>query len=156
MNWLIHPWKNRWCWTELLPRSYACPCSVNQVLDLQNVSSHSADIFSLRIGQVPRRINIRVAGSTGELILYFKWFLKTWVGKLSRNSVARVYFTCLRRRTKPRRAQLKLFSSGGTFRLSWVPQPIESVSINESWKLVYDSVINFQRGAFLLHLGSMA
>ena len=93
--------------------------------------------FSLKIEQVSRRINIRVAGSTGELILYFKWFLKTWVGKLSRNSVARVYFTCLRRRTKPRRAQLKLFSSGGTFRLSWVSQPIVSVLLNESWKFEY-------------------
>ena len=93
--------------------------------------------FSLKIEQVPRRINIRVAGSTGELILYFKWFLKTWVGKLSRNSVARVYFTGLRRSSKLRRAQLKLFSSGRTFRLIWVSQPIASVSINELWKFEY-------------------
>ena len=32
----------------------------------------------------------------------------------------------------------QLFSSGGTFRLSWVPQPIWSASINESREFVYD------------------
>ena len=94
--------------------------------------------FSLEIRQVPRRINIRVTCSTSELRLYFKSNLKTWLRKLRVNSVSRAYFVCLRRRSRLRRAQLKLFSSGRTFRLSLVPQPIESISVNESWKFEYD------------------
>ena len=90
--------------------------------------------FSSEIKQVREEMNMSVASSTGELILYFKQILKTWVGKLSRDSVARAYFTGLRRSSKLRRAQLKLFSLGGTFRLIWASQPIASVSINESWK----------------------
>ena len=39
--------------------------------------------------------------------------------------------------SKLRHAQRKLFSSGGTFRLIWVSQPIASVSINELWKFEY-------------------
>ena len=90
--------------------------------------------FSSEIKQVREEINVSVASSTGELILYFKQILKTWVGKLSRDSVARAYFTGLRRSSKLRRAQLKLFSLGGTFRLSWASQPIASVSVNDSWR----------------------
>ena len=65
--------------------------------------------FSSEIKQVREEINMSVASSTGELILYFKQILKTWVGKLSRDSVARAYFTGLRRSSKLKRAQLKLF-----------------------------------------------
>ena len=60
-----------------------------------------------------------VAGSKGELILYFKSKFQVWVGKLRGDSASRVLFsTGLRHLSKLRRAQLKLFSSGGTFRLS--------------------------------------
>ena len=70
--------------------------------------------FSSEIKQVREEINMSVATSTGELILYFKQILKTWVGELSGDSVARAYFTGLRRSSKLRRAQLKLFSLGGS------------------------------------------
>ena len=101
--------------------------------------------FSSEIKQVREEINMSVATSTGELILYFKQILKTWVGKLSRDSVARAYFTGLRRSSKLRRAQLKLFSLGRTFRLSRASQPIASVSINESWKFEYYSWISYDK-----------
>ena len=71
--------------------------------------------FSSEIKQVREEINMSVATSTGELILYFKQILKTWAGKLSRNSAGRAHFTGLRRSSKLKRAHLKLFSLGGTF-----------------------------------------
>ena len=74
--------------------------------------------FFSEIERVCEEINMSVASSTGELILYFKQILKTWAGELSRDSAGRAHFTGLRRSSKLKRAQLKLFSLGGTFRSS--------------------------------------
>ena len=74
---------------------------------------------------------MRVISSRSELRLYFKSNIKTWPRKLRVDSVSRVLFACLRRRRGLRSAQLKLFSSGGTFRLSPVPQPTESVLVSD-------------------------
>ena len=74
--------------------------------------------FSSEIEQVREEINMSVASSTGELRMYFKQILKTWAGELSRDLAGRAHFTGLRRSSKLKRAQLKLFSLGGTFRLS--------------------------------------
>ena len=75
--------------------------------------------FSLEIKQVLKRINRRVAGSKGELILYFKSKFWAWVGKLRVNSVHRALFYSLRQLSKLRRALLKLFTLGGNlFKLS--------------------------------------
>ena len=61
----------------------------------------------------------RLAGSKGELILYFKSNFWAWVGKLRVNSVHRVLFHSLRQLSKLRRALLKLFTLGGNlFKLS--------------------------------------
>ena len=59
----------------------------------------------------------RVPGSRSELILYFKSKFQTWVSKLRGDSASRVLFSAgLRHLSGLRCAQLKLFSSGGTFR----------------------------------------
>ena len=90
--------------------------------------------FLQKIERIHEGINISVVTSTGELRVYFKQILKTWAGELSRDSAGRAHFTGLRRSSKLKRAQLKLFSLGGTFRLSWASQPIASVSVNDLWK----------------------
>ena len=74
--------------------------------------------FSSEIERFHEGINMSVVTSTGELRVYFKQILKTWAGELSRDSAGRAHFTGLRRSSKLKRAQLKLFSLGGTFRLS--------------------------------------
>ena len=74
---------------------------------------------------------MHVISSRSELRLYFKSNIKTWFRKLRVDSVSRVLFACLRRRRGLRRAQLKLFSSGGTFQLSPVPQPTEFVLVSD-------------------------
>ena len=106
---------------------------MNHVPNFQSVLSRSVDIFP-EIERFHEEINMSVVTSTGELRVYFKQILKTWAGKLSRDSAGRAHFTGLRRSSKLKRAQLKLFSLGGTFRLSWASQPIASVSVNDSWK----------------------
>jgi hypothetical protein len=74
--------------------------------------------FSSEIERFHEEINMSVVTSTGELRMYFEQNSKTWAGELSRGSVGRAHFTGLRRSSKLKRAQLKLFSLGGTFRLS--------------------------------------
>ena len=87
--------------------------------------------FSLEIERFHEEINIGVATSTGELRMYFEQILKrgpaNWAG-------AQLAVPILQVRSKLKRAQLKFFSLGGTFRLSWASQPIASVSVNDSWK----------------------
>ena len=74
--------------------------------------------FSSEIERFHEEINVSVVTSTGELRMYFKQILKTWAGELSRDSVGWALLTGLRRSSKQKSAQLKLFSLGGTFRLS--------------------------------------
>ena len=79
-----------------------------------------------------------VAGSKGELILYFKSKFWAWVGKLRTDSVHRFVFYSLRPLSKLRRALLKLFTLGGNlFKLSLATYSVRF--INESWEFVYDS-----------------
>ena len=56
-----------------------------------------------------------VAGSKGELILYFKSKFWAWVGKLREGSVHRIVIYSLRPLSKLRRAHLKLFCAGRKF-----------------------------------------
>ena len=56
-----------------------------------------------------------VAGSKGELILYFKSKFWAWVGKLRANSVHRVLFHSLRQLSKLRRAHFKIVYVGRNF-----------------------------------------
>ena len=116
-------WAKSWSWKSWFPfqwTSFSC-------------------LTSSEYEWVRREITGRVTGSRSELILYFKSKFQTWVGKLRGDSASRVLFsTGLRHLSRLRSAQLKLFSSGGTFRYSWVPQPIWSASINESREFVYD------------------
>ena len=76
-----------------------------------------------------------VAGSKGELILYFKSKFWAWVGKLRADSVHRFVFYSLRPLSKLRRALLKLFTLGGNlFKLSLATYSVRF--INESWEFV--------------------
>ena len=56
-----------------------------------------------------------VAGSKGELILYFKSKFWAWVGKLRAGSVHRIVIYSLRPLSKLRRTHLKLFCAGRKF-----------------------------------------
>ena len=93
-------WAKSWSWKSWFPfqwTSFSC-------------------LISSEYKWVRRETMGRVAGSRSELILYFKSKFQTWVGKLRGDSASRVLFsTGLRHLSKLRRAQLKLFSSGGTF-----------------------------------------
>ena len=133
MNQLMHPGKTGWCWTEFFLHSYACPREINHVPNFQNVLSRSVDIF-LRNWTISRRNKYECGHFNRWIKNVFQTNSKTWAGKLSRDSVGRAHFTGLRRSSKLKRAQLKLFSLGGTFRLSWASQPIASVSVNDLWK----------------------
>ena len=90
-------------------------------LSLENPGFFGGHLFPVLS---PRNINEsgteefgRVTGSRSELILYFKSKFQTWVGKLRGDSVSRVLFSAgLRHPSGLRCAQLKLFSTGGTFR----------------------------------------
>ena len=78
-----------------------------------------------------------VAGSKGELILYFKSKFWTWVGKLRADSVHRFVFYSLRPLSKLRRARLKLFTLGGNlFKLSLATYSVRFP--NESLEFVCD------------------
>ena len=56
-----------------------------------------------------------LAGSKGELILYFKSKFWAWVGKLRANSVHRVLFHSLRQLSKLRHAHFKIVYVGRNF-----------------------------------------
>ena len=75
---------------------------------------------------------------------YFNWILKAWFGKLSWDSAARRNFTGLRRRSRLRRAQLKLFCQAELFDL------LKSVLLNESWKF------ECYNGSHLIHYNGSA
>ena len=78
-----------------------------------------------------------VAGSKGELILYFKSKFWAWVGKLRADSVHRFVFYILRPLSKLRRALLKLLTLGGNlFKLSLATYSVRFP--NESLEFVYD------------------
>ena len=78
-----------------------------------------------------------VAGSKGELILYFKSKFWAWVGKLRADSVHRIVIYSLRPLSKLRRARLKLFTLGGNlFKLSLATYSVRF--LNESLEFVYD------------------
>ena len=79
-----------------------------------------------------------VAGSKGELILYFKSKFWAWVGELRAGPVHRIVIYSLRPLSKLRRAHLKLFCAGRKF------VQVESrnlFSLFSKWSLefVYDS-----------------
>ena len=79
-----------------------------------------------------------VAGSKGELILYFKSKFWAWVDELRAGSVHRIVIYSLRPLSKLRRTHLKLFALGGNlFELSLATYSVRF--INESLEFVYDS-----------------
>ena len=78
-----------------------------------------------------------VAGSKGELILYFKSKFWAWVGKLRADSVHQIVIYSLRPLSKLRRARLKLFTLGGNlFKLSLATYSVRFP--NESLEFVCD------------------
>ena len=117
---------------------------MNQIRDLEDVISQMADIFFLEIWISPAENKYTCDRFNKWINTVFQIKSKN-VGWETEKELSRpsLFFTGLRRRSKLRPTQLKLFSSGGTFRLSWVPQPIESVLMNESWKFEYDTYASF-------------
>ena len=100
-----------------------------------------------------------VAGSKGELILYFKSKFWAWVGKLRADSVHRIVIYSLRPLSKLRRARLKLFTLGGNlFKLSLATYSVRF--LNESLEFVYDRTPRYKcktpssGTAFFLHFSS--
>ena len=81
-----------------------------------------------------------VAGSKGELILYFKSKFWAWVGKLRADSVHQIVIYSLRPLSKLRRARLKLFTLGGNlFKLSLATYSVRFP--NKSLEFVCDTSI---------------